>query len=79
MAINPVQHDCSKQIAVDCHFVRERLAHGDLVVRYIPTKLQLANVFTKGLSSKLFEFFRVNLFVRPPNRLRGHNSVRKYM
>ena len=64
MMVNPVQHDRSKHIAVDYHFVHERVALGDLVVRYIPTQLQLADIFTKGLSSKLFEFFRDNLSVR---------------
>jgi len=43
---------------------RERVAHGDLVIRYIPTKLQLADIFTKGLSSKLFDFSRDNLSER---------------
>ena len=33
MTVNPVQHDRSKHIAVDYHFVHERVAHGDLVVR----------------------------------------------
>ena len=64
MAVNPVQHDRSKHKAIDYHFVRECVAHGALVVRYIPTKLQLVDVFTKGLFSKLLEFFRDNLSVR---------------
>jgi len=64
MTVNPVQHDCSKHIAVEYHFLRECVAHGDLVVCYIPTNLQLADIFIKGLSSKLFDFFRDNLSVR---------------
>lgn len=36
MTANPVMHDRSKHIAVDYHFVRERVAAGDLTVRYIP-------------------------------------------
>jgi len=39
MTINPVKHDRNKHIAVDYHFVRKRVAHGGLVVRYITTKL----------------------------------------
>ena len=49
MIVNPFQHDRSKYIAVDYHFVRKRVAHGDLVVRYIPTRLQLADILPKGL------------------------------
>ena len=50
MSTNPVQHDRSKNIAVDFHFVREQVADGDLVIRYIPTTLHTANIFTKRLS-----------------------------
>ncbi|CAH9137156.1 unnamed protein product, partial [Cuscuta epithymum] len=51
LAVNPIQHDRSKHIKIDYHFVRERVAHGDLVVKYVPTQLQLADIFTKNLSS----------------------------
>ncbi|PKI40589.1 hypothetical protein CRG98_038999 [Punica granatum] len=33
LTANPVQHDRSKCIAVNYHFVRERIARGDLLVR----------------------------------------------
>jgi len=39
LTANPVHHDHSKYIAVDYHFVRERVAHDDLVVRHVPTML----------------------------------------
>ena len=39
IVVNPMQYDRSKHVAVDYDFVREHVAHGDLVVRYIPTKL----------------------------------------
>ena len=39
MEVNPVQHDRSKHIMVDYHFVHERVTYGVLVVRYIPTNL----------------------------------------
>jgi len=39
MSANPMQHDRSKHIALDYHFVRKRVADGDLVIRYIPTRL----------------------------------------
>ncbi|CAH9115258.1 unnamed protein product, partial [Cuscuta europaea] len=63
LAINPIQHDRSKHIKIDYHFVRERMAHGDLVVKYIPTQLQLADIFSKKLSSQRFDFLRSNLRV----------------
>ena len=52
MFANLIQHDRSKYIAIDYHFVCERVASGDLVVRYILTSSQVADMLTKGLSSK---------------------------
>ncbi|XP_021849191.1 uncharacterized mitochondrial protein AtMg00810-like [Spinacia oleracea] len=71
LAVNPVQHDRSKHIKIDYHFVRERVAHGDLVVPYVPTELQFADIFTKGLSGQRFEFLRSNLHVVPSAQIEG--------
>ncbi|CAH9074204.1 unnamed protein product [Cuscuta europaea] len=71
LAVNPIQHDQSKNIKINYHFVRERVAHGDLVVKYIPTQLQLADIFTKNLSSQRFEFLRFNLCVVSPAQIDG--------
>ena len=46
LTVNPVQHDRSKHISIDYHFVRERVAHRDLQVCYVPTQLQFADIFT---------------------------------
>ncbi|CAH9124063.1 unnamed protein product, partial [Cuscuta epithymum] len=66
LTANPVQHARSKHIQIDYHFVRERVAHGDLIVKYIPTQLQLADIFTKSLSSQQFHFLKDNLRVVCP-------------
>ena len=66
---NLVHHDRSKHIAVDCHFVREHVAHGDLVVPDVPTKLQLVDTFSKGLSSQQFLFHKSNLSMCSPVQL----------
>jgi len=55
---SPIQHDPPKHIGVVHYFVRERVAHGDLILRYIPTSLQLADIFIKGLFSKYFFYNR---------------------
>ena len=67
MSANPVQHDCSKHIAVDYHFVWERVVDGDLVFHYIPIRLQVVDVFTKGLSYQEFLLQKNNLSMRPPD------------
>jgi len=73
MTASPVQHDRSKHIAVDYHFVREWVSHGDHVVRYISTSFQIADIFTKGLSPHQFLYLKSKLSVRPPNSLRGRD------
>ena len=42
VAAKPVQHDQIKHKVVDYHFVSEHVAHGDLIVHYIPIGSQIA-------------------------------------
>ncbi|XP_043694021.1 uncharacterized mitochondrial protein AtMg00810-like [Telopea speciosissima] len=49
MTVNPILHARTKHIEVDYHYMRERVALGSLVTRYIPSNCQLADVFTKPL------------------------------
>ena len=46
LASNPIFHAHSKHVEVDYYFVREKLLNKDLVVKYISTSDQLADVFT---------------------------------
>lgn len=54
IAHNPVLHDRTKHIEVDCHFTRENVMEGLLQLTYLPTSSQLADVFTKILPSHQF-------------------------
>ncbi|KAK4347064.1 hypothetical protein RND71_033403 [Anisodus tanguticus] len=63
---NPVQHQRTKHIEMDIHFVREKVAKGQVRVCHVPSHYQIANIFTKGLPAVLFEDFRDSLSVRKP-------------
>jgi len=75
MSSNPVQHQRTKHIEIDLHFVRERVTLGHVKVLHVPTSSQYADIFTKGLPSTVFVEFRSSLNVRGINGLRGRVSV----
>lgn len=72
---NPIAHKRMKHIELDYHFVRELVASGKLHTKFVPSKLQAADIFTKSLPRRQFEFFRNKLWIGPPPlSLRGDNN-----
>jgi hypothetical protein len=54
LSTNHVQHQRTKHVEIDLHFVCERVAACDIRVLSIPTTLQFTDIFTKGLSLSVF-------------------------
>jgi hypothetical protein len=61
LSTNPIQHQRTKHVEIDLHFVRDRVALGEVRVLYVPTTSQFTDIFTKGLSSSTFTEFRSSL------------------
>ena len=50
-----MQHDQTKHIEIDRHFIKEKLNGGLICTPYVSTDCQLANILTKGLSGTTFQ------------------------
>lgn len=65
---NPVQHQRTRHIEMDIHFVCEKVAHGQVRVLHIFSRFQIVDIFIKGLPLQHFDdFSRLSQYSFPSN------------
>ncbi|KAJ9542826.1 hypothetical protein OSB04_029332 [Centaurea solstitialis] len=85
---NPVQHTRTKHIDIRYHFIKDHVERGTIELYFVNTEYQLADLFTKPLDEKRFNFLISKLGgtfpphacskgerCLPPPDLRGNRSV----
>ncbi len=63
LANNPVYHAKTKHIEVHYHFIREKVIVKEIDLIHVSTKDQVADIFTKALSTNKLKKFRQMLGV----------------
>ena len=63
MSESSVFHNKSKHIEIKFHYIRDMVQRRAMKLQYVATKEQIADVLTKILARKKFEYFRERLGV----------------
>nr|XP_016460866.1 PREDICTED: uncharacterized mitochondrial protein AtMg00810-like [Nicotiana tabacum] len=71
IAKNPVFHERTKHIEIDCHYVRECVYAGLISLHFVSSADQLADIMTKALSTQLHYGILSKLGVSSPSSLRS--------
>ena len=63
---NPVQHDRTKHVEVDRHFIKEKIETGIVELPFVRSEYQLADILTKAVNSRSFEDILGKLSIGDP-------------
>lgn len=66
--VNPVQHERTKHVEIDSHYVKDKVQDGSIHTEYVPTQDKVSDMFTKPVHVAHHKHLmrKLGVLVEPP-------------